>query len=267
MKKPLLTIIMVLTVFLGCEKEGIDGKNSLMDLIIEPVGDNCSSGGYKIISGIDLNSNNILDDSEIQNAEYVCNGNDGSNGVNSLLNVTPEAAGENCSFGGYKVVTGIDINNNDILDENEIQNTEYVCNGNDGYIYSDKLIRLTIANNGIGTSSTEWYISEYPTFNYPDFNKNDFGNIDSIIFVPSLHTDFSNNKCIAELYNITDGLPIGNSQIETNSTGWDFHYSENIYDNLPNKTIDIGIRIKSENNGKSVSTGIVSYLYIYRSQE
>jgi hypothetical protein len=265
MKKSLLTIFMVMTLFLGCKKEGNDGKNSLIDLIIEPIGNNCSSGGYKIISGIDLNNNNTLDESEIQNTEYVCNGDDGGNGVNSLLNVILEDAGDNCSSGGYKIISGIDLNNNNTLDENEIQNTEYVCNGNHGN--SDKLIRLTIAHDGISTSSTEWYISEYPTYNFHDFNKNDYGNIDSIVFVPSLHSDNSNNKCIAELYNITDGLSIENSQVESSSTGWDFHYSENIYETLPSKTIDIGIRIKSENNGQNVSTGIVSYLYIYRSQQ
>jgi hypothetical protein len=266
MKKTLLTVLSIFILFLGCEKEGLDGKNSLMDLIIEPTGDNCSSGGYKIISGTDLNNDGTLDENEIQNTEYICNGDDGNNGNNSLLNVISEPAGENCSSGGYKIINGLDLNGNDILDESEIQNTQYICNGDDGYIHSDNLVRLTIANNGIRTSSTDWYISEYPTYNFPDFNKNDYGNIDSIVFVPSLHSDNSNNKCIVELYNITDGISIENSQIESNSIGWDFYYSENIYNYLPSKTIDIGVRIKSENNGQYVSTGIISYLYIYRSQ-
>jgi hypothetical protein len=56
--------------------DGIDGRNglnSLLDIVIEPFGQNCSSGGYLINSGLDLNSNNILDASEVSSSEYLCN--------------------------------------------------------------------------------------------------------------------------------------------------------------------------------------------------
>lgn len=130
--KSLLIIFIVLGLFIGCKKESLDGKNSLLDLMIEPAGENCSSGGFKIISGLDLNNNGSIDENEIQNTEYICNGDDGSNGANSILNIIPENVGENCSSGGYKVISGIDLNNSDTLDENEILITEYICNGDNG---------------------------------------------------------------------------------------------------------------------------------------
>jgi hypothetical protein len=142
MKKTLLILFTVFGLFLGCQKENLDGKNSLLDLMIEQAGENCSTGGYKIISGLDLNNNGSIDENEIQNTEYICNGDDGSNGANSLLNVIPETVGENCSSGGYKIISGIDLNNNNTLDENEILNTEYICNGDNGINGISSLINV-----------------------------------------------------------------------------------------------------------------------------
>ena len=64
----------------GCEKDGIDGQDGLKSLVRienEPEGTNCIAGGYLVHSGIDLNSNDTLDDNEIQVSEYICHGIDG----------------------------------------------------------------------------------------------------------------------------------------------------------------------------------------------
>ena len=105
---------------------------SLVNVVPELAGENCSSGGYKFETGIDFNKNNKLDSDEVQSVDYVCNGNDGQN---ALVDVKLESAGENCQYSGVKIVSGIDSNNNGVLDEIEIENTEYVCNGNSEYIY------------------------------------------------------------------------------------------------------------------------------------
>lgn len=149
-----LIILALLTgAFLGCKKEGVEGKKSLLDMVTEPKGDNCSTGGIKVISGIDINRNEVLDASEIQNTKYICNGNNGINGNNSLLNVIPETAGANCLSGGYKIVSGIDTNNNSILDANEIQNTEYICNGTDGINGNNMLMNVIPEAAGTNCSS------------------------------------------------------------------------------------------------------------------
>jgi hypothetical protein len=58
-------------------------------------------------------------------------GNTGSNGLNALINTITEPAGANCSNGGTKIETGLDVNNNGILESNEVNNllTKYICNG------------------------------------------------------------------------------------------------------------------------------------------
>lgn len=55
----------------------------------------------------------------------------GTNGKNTLVNTTTEAAGANCATGGTKVEVGLDTNNNGILDSGEVNSslTKYVCNG------------------------------------------------------------------------------------------------------------------------------------------
>ncbi|MDA8685532.1 hypothetical protein N9L94_00760 [Robiginitalea sp.] len=54
-------------------QDGSNGLSSLVDISIEPIGDNCPTGGYLIESGLDANSNNTLDANEVSSAEYLCN--------------------------------------------------------------------------------------------------------------------------------------------------------------------------------------------------
>ena len=55
----------------------------------------------------------------------------GSNGKNTLVNTTTEAAGANCANGGTKIEVGLDANSNGVLDSGEVNSslTKYVCNG------------------------------------------------------------------------------------------------------------------------------------------
>ncbi|NBV91144.1 MAG: collagen-like protein [Flavobacteriia bacterium] len=64
------------------------------------------------------------------------NGTNGTNGLNALVKTTAEPAGANCVAGGTKVETGLDANNNGVLDLAEINaaQTTYVCNGAGGAI-------------------------------------------------------------------------------------------------------------------------------------
>ena len=124
-----LMIALIITMTISCEKEIIKGLTSLINIEIEPPGENCSSGGYKLKTGIDSNENGILDPDEIQSTEFICHGNS-INGLTSLINIEPEPAGENCSSGGFRIETGIDINGNGVLDPGEVQSAEYICHGN-----------------------------------------------------------------------------------------------------------------------------------------
>ncbi len=118
---------------------GTNGKNSLIDFVTEPAGTNCANGGYKVLSGIDQNGNGVLDASEVQVTKYLCNGTNGNggtggNGKNSLISFVTEGAGSNCTSGGYKVMSGVDTNGNNVLDDSEVQSTKYICNGDEGRV-------------------------------------------------------------------------------------------------------------------------------------
>ncbi|WP_422092093.1 DUF7151 family protein [Tenacibaculum ovolyticum] len=55
-------------------------------------------------------------------------GKDGINGINSLIKTTTEQNSSNCENGGVKIEIGIDDNGNNILENNEVNTTEYICN-------------------------------------------------------------------------------------------------------------------------------------------
>jgi hypothetical protein len=65
------------------------------------------------------------------------NGTNGTDGKTTLTKTTKELAGTNCTYGGTKFETGLDANNNGILDNSEVitTQTKYVCDGA-GAIYS-----------------------------------------------------------------------------------------------------------------------------------
>ncbi len=98
----------------------------------------CPNGGMTVQSGIDTNANQILELSEATNAQYICNGVNGTDGMdgaigtssyNAQIAVTTEPIGSHCSDGGSLVNVGWDVNNNSILDAFEITSFSYICKG------------------------------------------------------------------------------------------------------------------------------------------
>ncbi len=59
-------------------------------------------------------------------------GDDGANGLTSLIISNFEPNGVNCPTGGTRIDTGIDDNGNSFLEGGEIDDTIFVCNGEDG---------------------------------------------------------------------------------------------------------------------------------------
>jgi len=88
-----------------------------------------STGGIKIESGVDSDSNGILGSAEVAYTSYVCNGYDGAL---SLIKATADVTF--CSMGGVKYESGLDLDGDNYLDTAEVKNTNYVCNGEDGWI-------------------------------------------------------------------------------------------------------------------------------------
>lgn len=173
---------------------------------------------------------------------------------------TPE-----CPEGGVLIKSGLDKNQNDILDEYEIDQTKMICNGVSGPVSggnSDKqiLIQLDMLTGNM-SSATPLIIGSLPRF-----SKNNYPGVDSIVLVgrPYIWPDQVNTATV-ELYNITDHQVIANSRITSTDdpTKADFVASANCYSSFPDKEISLGIRIFSAHEGRSVATGPL-YLYLYR---
>jgi OmcA/MtrC family decaheme c-type cytochrome len=135
---------------------GTDGANTLAKTSVEPAGANCPGGGIKIEVGIDANGNGTLDPSEVSptGTSYVCNG----EGKNSLVATSPETAGANCPYGGTKIETGLDTNNNGTLDTTEVNAnaTTYVCNiAPSGTISPSTGINVAVKAGGVSTSAAD----------------------------------------------------------------------------------------------------------------
>lgn len=67
--------------------DGTNGLNSVIKVLPILPGVNCLSGGILHSAGLDVNWNNLLDDTEIQHAAFVCNGTNGSNGTDGTNGV------------------------------------------------------------------------------------------------------------------------------------------------------------------------------------
>jgi hypothetical protein len=135
---------------------------SLVATAAEPAGQNCATGGTVITSGIDDNNNGTLEAGEIDDTRYVCNG---ATGLKSLVATASEPAGNNCAAGGTKITYGVDDNNNNTLDANEVDGTAYVCTNIGGTFNSIPNGPTGTTNRGAGDScGTQINVGATPVF-------------------------------------------------------------------------------------------------------
>jgi len=172
----------------------------------------------------------------------------GDVGQSSLLNLVPEPAGPNCLFGGIKVMSGVDANRNGVLEDNEIQNVKYVCNGT-----ADKQVIIYFPANGSAYSTTlaGGYVDTVEVLR--DFNIVNYADADSINFSAYLQTSDSSVSSTVNLYDMTNNVPINNTTLTSNSTQSEFKTtSANFLHDLPQTPINLGIQLKSGLDGTIV---------------
>ena len=63
------------------------------------------------------------------NGQDGADGIDGNDGSTALIATSTEPAGANCANGGVKIEAGVDDNGNGQLDSNEVDSTQYICDG------------------------------------------------------------------------------------------------------------------------------------------
>ncbi len=139
---------------------GIDGLTSL---IVATPSTTCENEGATIQIGLDENGNGVLDTEEIQSTYNVCNGSDGNDGVNSLIECTIEPEGDNCPNGGIIIEIGLDSNGDGTLDlEEKIGEPKYICNGIDGEDGRSPIVNINTRTSGCANGGVEL------TFGYDD---------------------------------------------------------------------------------------------------
>jgi len=259
MFKKIIPVIIIATFLGGCKKEaGSSGFNSLINIIPLSAGNTCPTGGVKIETGLDANRNGMLDPSEVTNSENLCNGGTGVNGHNSLIRTSTISSNGICQSGGLQIQSGIDVNDNGVLEDSEVSQTQFVCNGVNG-IYDHQIAILV----GYGFASNQ--ITPYIYEGTPiKFNIANFPGVDSAIFVVrDAFTENSSSKINFKLYNSTDNIAFDNSLVSTNSTVKTLLQSPNILQSFPNKEIDLGLEVYSDINNINGS-GQYFYLLLYR---
>ena len=120
---------------------GTDGKTPLFSFAESF---NCSSEGSEFRLGYDENEDGVLQLDEIDERFDVCDGENGlhgsigtpgangSNGTSIATLLTAVSPGIECPNGGTKLDVGTDDNGDSFLNLNEIDHTEFLCNGADG---------------------------------------------------------------------------------------------------------------------------------------
>lgn len=97
---------------------------SLIDVVPEPAGPHCATGGFALRSGHDIDGDGVLSQNEIQNVEYRCQSEDG---LRVVIRERAEPPGARCERGGTIVESGLDANVNGRLDDEEVTESTYVC--------------------------------------------------------------------------------------------------------------------------------------------
>ncbi|PKH52421.1 hypothetical protein CXF68_17740 [Tenacibaculum sp. Bg11-29] len=106
-------LVLLITLIISCSgddgTDGIDGLNSLIVTLIEQPGGNCSNGGFQIQSGIDLNSNNQLELTEVDNTKFICNGQNANLGFNRYVSLISQSGATNPTSAILENTLGLDI--------------------------------------------------------------------------------------------------------------------------------------------------------------
>ena len=173
-----------------------------------------------------------------------CQPKDGPSGLNSLTIFSKEGSGLNCQYGGIRISVGLDSNSNLTLEESEIENTMFVCDGIDDPI--SKETRIVLHNNNVGESGASGnYINNYPAI--IQFDKDNWSNLSSITYTASIKSDNVNNKAIVDLYDSTNFNSINNSELSTASSEYVNVISDNLLEFFPFSEINLYLRLRSEN--------------------
>ncbi|MDA8551520.1 hypothetical protein N9K65_05935, partial [Candidatus Poseidoniales archaeon] len=142
--------------------DGADALNALVSSSPEASGNNCANGGTRIDVGVDDNADGVLDATEIDQTQYVCNG--GSSNNTMLTSISSPLSNMGCDAGGRTVSYGLDNGDgagtyaNGVLEPGEVDASTTLCSR-----YSTVLFRDINTGSGNGYFESMFGQNNVPT--------------------------------------------------------------------------------------------------------
>jgi hypothetical protein len=190
------------------------------------------------------------------------NGPQGPAGLKSLIALEDLAVSAACPLGGVKVKSGLDKNNNNVLEGSEVDNSRDIC-FTQGKSLLDKVVILTfdggpVVDDAAGVRGGSIF----------SFNKHNYPLVDSIVLVTQFYSypidGGAAGTATIELYNFTDKTVIANSKISTDRLYSPVPLiSANVYNSLPDHDIWLSIRITTSEPRIQAYT-YTPFLYLFR---
>ena len=143
---------------------GFDGLNALISSQSEETIESCPDAGPGAFlrSGTDLNQDGLLSEDEVESTVAICDGLPGRDGLDTLVLTSPLPADDPAcpplSQPGLLIQSGLDLNANGNLDEDEVSNQSVVCGGVNGLNTSLTMTRSPEACDGLGGFIIESYV-------------------------------------------------------------------------------------------------------------
>lgn len=114
--------------------EPID-RQRIVDVVPVDPGPDCPAGGVRLDEGRDRDYDGVLDDDEVDSSHFVCNGDPGDPGEDGhsvIQSASQDPPSDTCPNGGWRVVSGLDLDDNGRLAPGEVEQEILLCNGDDG---------------------------------------------------------------------------------------------------------------------------------------
>lgn len=131
--------------------------------------------------------------------------------------------------------------------------------GRDG---GDLELRFALGNPESTTASQDT-IRIDDRYNLIRFDKRNYTLVDSIVFTSRMRAAIDQDTCIVLLRNVTDNNFINAATLRSDTTAFQWVNSNNIFEALPNRAVDLGVVLVSKRTGAIVEGG-QSYLFLYR---
>ena len=108
-------------------QDGLDGL-PLLTYQLDAGSETCPTlaGGTEVYLGRDINRNGVLDDNEVEHSYAACNGQSGSDGYSSLIEVN-DYTNPDCNGVYVRISSGLDVDNDTSLSIDETNGARYVC--------------------------------------------------------------------------------------------------------------------------------------------